>query len=492
MDLTVTCLSIGDACFPSYPFTFSQWIQSVPHFALKDFPLLGQLVTFPEVEEVQHSSSRFIRWEPPEELPLLEQLERTCEVNMMEKLEELPLFWKDEEEPQQNCMDSALWSNLPHDAIERIVAFMHVPDALRTSVVSKQWRSIMSSPTFLSLCAESSSSGSFCLVFQCGHGKKPQRSAWLAAYDPMCVRWYSMTLDFLFNAPFNHCTVVSASGGLLCLWPEPRRPSVGLVVCNPVTRRSRELPCRCQNTRMPDLVAMYVDNAAQSYKVLVLSETVSDSMASVVTELYDSTSGTWKITSVQTNLGGRFKCTVACQGMVFCLFEETLTSYKLKIYDMEKQDWRAAIPLPTYFYETQEVIETPDVLECGGRLILVGRVGKYACREEVVIWELESCPINLAKWAEMDRMPQDINKEFLGCLVFGHYYCIARGELIFFVASFKAPLLVYNLTKRSWHWWAWPFYEKYSSRFPIFGFVKPPPLFPPFGFGLDLRFDALV
>lgn len=462
---------------------------------LKELPLVGQ-VSLPPVDHL-HSS---LPVADLMQLPFMDHMREHLASDgnvLVDKEKELPLLWRSQEQKRGQTMDCTVWRNLPHDVIERVMAFLHVPDAIRICMVSKHWRSIIRSPNFLQVCAECPNGGSYVLIFQCQRGKSKQQATWLAAYDPMASRWYSITLNFLPSppaVPFVNYTVVSASGGLLCLWPEPRKTwkSVGFVVCNPVTRRWKELPCRSQDSRMPDLVAMSVDNSHHSYKVLVLTETISGSKPVVATELYDSRSGKWKLTGVETSSGGKFKCTVASRGTVYCVYEETPQWHKIRVYDMEEQRWTSSLSLPTFFYETQENIETPQVLDCSGSLLLVGRVGKHSCREEVVIWELEPSVSGIDSWKEVERMPHDIAREFLGCLVFGHYYCISRGHLIFFIASFRAPMLVCNLLERTWSWWTWPFYEKYSSRFPIFGFVKVPLPFPPFGFAFDLRFDVLV
>lgn len=405
---------------------------------------------------------------------------------------ELPLLWKSQEQVRAVRMDCSIWKNLPQDVIERVIAFLHVPDAIRTSVVSKEWNSITRSPNFRKICAECGNTRSHVFIFQC-----ELQSTWLAAYDSVASRWYSITLNFLPShptAPFKKYTVVSASGGLLCLWPEPRSTwkSVGLVVCNPVTRHWKELPCRSHDCRMPDLVVISVDNTHWFYKVLVITETSSRSKTVVATEVYDSRSSKWKVTAVETSSGGKFKSTVLSAGKVFCIYEESTQWHKIRVYDMEEQRWASSLSLPTCFYENQEVFETPELLDCSGNLLLVGRLGKHSCREEVVIWILTPSVSGIDSWTEVERMPRDIAREFLGCLVFGHYYCISCGDRVFFIASFKAPMLVYNLVEKTWSWWAWPFYEKYASRFPIFGFVKVPLSFPPFGFALDLRFDVLV
>eukprot|EP00250_Pteridium_aquilinum_P009408 c18648_g1_i2 orf=193-1779(-) len=404
---------------------------------------------------------------------------------------ELPLLWQYlHASPHPHSLDGSIWCNLPHDLMEKIAAFLHVPDAVRLRVVSKQWNSFPFSRQFLRTFEESHICGSSTLMFQCDCSKNKLQTPWLAVYDTVDNRWYSMNLSFLPApplVPFMNYTVVAASGGLLCLWPEPQKAwkSAGFIVCNPVTRSWKELPCRSQDNRLPDHVAMYVDTNRCSYKILVVTESVVGSHVRVTTELYNSECCKWKLMGTEPSLGGRFKSTVVSAGKVFFVCAEQQW-FKIMVFDMEEQRWRSSISIPT------EEFGAPEVLDCNGRLLLVGRVGKQSCKEEVVIWELESSVNNIDSVREVDRMPQDIAREFLGCLVFGHYYCISRGDQIFFIASFKAPMLTYDVLKRAWSWWAWPFYEKYADRFPVFGFVKAPPMFPPFGFAFDLRFGVLA
>lgn len=413
---------------------------------------------------------------------------------------ELPLLWQhaslQQEDQRSLCLDGSIWQRLPLDLIEKIVAYLHVPDAVRLCVVSKLWNSFPCSPSFLKTFAESHIGRSSTFMFQCDSLKHKLQTPWLAMYDTVDNRWYSLSLSFLPApplVPFMNYTVVAANGGLLCLWPEPQKTwkSVGFIVCNPVTRSWKELPCRSQDNRLPDFVAMHVDASRGSYKILVVTESVAGSLLAVTTELYDSESCKWKLMGMEPSSGGKIKSTVVSAGKVYFVCAQQQW-FKIKVFDMEEQKWKSSISIPTFFYETQEEFGAPEVLDCNGRLLLVGRVGKHSSKEEVVIWELESSVNNIDSWREVDRMPQDISREFLGCLVFGHYYCISRGDQIFFIASFKAPMLTYDTLKRAWSWWAWPFYEKYADRFPIFGFVKALPAFPPFGFAFDLQFGVLA
>ncbi|KAH7293128.1 hypothetical protein KP509_28G013100 [Ceratopteris richardii] len=412
---------------------------------------------------------------------------------------ELPLFWRhsdlqQDDAPSNLSLDDFIWSKLPIDLVEKIAAFLHVPDVVRLSVVSKQWNAFPCSPSFLKAFTESHKCESSALMFQFGVSVNKPQTPWLAMYDIVDNRWYSMNLNFLPlspMAPFMNFTVVAASGGLLCLWPESQRTYVGLILCNPVTRSWKELPCRSHDNRLPDFVAMHVDLNRGSYKILVITETVVDAHVVVISELYDSASCKWKLVSTQQSFEWKVTSMVVSAGKVYfvCAKEQW---FKIAVFDMEEQQWRSSISLPTFFYEMQEKFGAPEILDCNGRLILVGRVGKHPSTEEVMIWELESSVNNIGSWREVDRMPQDISREFLGCQVFGYYYCIGRGDQIFFIASFKAPMLSFDTVKKAWSWWAWPFYEKYADKFPVFGFVKPVPAFPPFGFSFDLRFHLLT
>lgn len=517
MDLSLTYLCVGGEPPPPICSAFSQWAYKG---AMKELPLVGQL-SLPQVDNVYpflllngfsklHKKPQVCPPSPDDMNPQTDDApidddyaldDDHDSVTARHGVVELPLLWQHpslhHHAPHPNSLDGSIWSHLPHDLMEKIAAFLHVPDAVRLCVVSKQWNSFPCSPHFLKTFGESHICGSSTLMFQCDSSKNKLQAPWLALYDTVDNRWYSMNLSFLPApplVPFMNYTVVAASGGLLCLWPEPQKTwiSVGFIVCNPVTRSWKELPCRSQDNRLPDLVAMYVDSSRSCYKILVVTaESVAGSHVALTTEFYDSESCKWEVMGTEPSFGGKFKSMVVSAGKIFFVCAEQ-QSFKIKVFDMEEQRWRSSISIPTFFYETQEEFGAPELLDCNGRLLLVGRVGKHFCKEEVVIWELESSVNNIDSWREVDRMPQDIAREFLGCLVFGHYYCISRGDQIFFIASFKAPMLTYDVLKRAWSWWAWPFYEKYADKFPVFGFVKAPPTFPPFGFSFNLHFGVLA
>ncbi|MCO5554049.1 hypothetical protein L7F22_007575 [Adiantum nelumboides] len=515
MDLSLTYLCVGGEPPPPVHSPFSPWAQKG---AVKELPLVGQL-SLPKVDNVYpflllNGFSKPHK-KPQTCHPSRDDMNPQSEDSIVEDnaphndpdsvsagygVVELPLLWQHPSLQQGDhpplFLDGSIWRNLPRDLLEKIAAFLHVPDAVRLCVVSKLWNSFPYSPPFRKTFTESHIGGSSTLMFQCDSLKHKLQTPWLAMYDTVDNRWYSMSLSFLPDpplVPFMNYTVVAASGGLLCMWPEPQKTwkSVGFIVCNPVTRSWKELPCRSQDNRLPDFVAMHVHMSRGSYKILVVTESVPGSHLAVTTELYDSESCKWKLLGTEPVSGGKFKSMVVSAGKVYFVCAQQQW-FKIKVFDMEEQRWGSFISAPTFFYETQEEFGAPEVLDCNGRLLLVGRVGKYSSKEEVIIWELESSVNSIDSWREVDRMPQDISREFLGCLVFGHYYCISRGDQIFFIASFKAPMLTYNTLKRAWSWWAWPFYEKYADRFPIFGFVKALPAFPPFGFAFDLHFGVLA
>ena len=89
-------------------------------------------------------------------------------------------------------MDGCIWPGLPHELIERVVAFLHVPDIIRLCSVSKLWNSITSSPNFLTTFEETYVGRYSALMFQCNSTLKQKlQTPWLALYDTVDNKWYS-------------------------------------------------------------------------------------------------------------------------------------------------------------------------------------------------------------------------------------------------------------------------------------------------------------
>jgi hypothetical protein len=120
-------------------------------------------------------------------------------------------------------LDPALWSGLPFELVERVLAALPVPDACRYRTVSKRWDGLIKSPKFGALSAQSAAKrdASF-LAMRCGLGPaETAREAW-CFLDLDARRWYTIRDDHpqLPTTPLGYWPAVSA-GGLACRYLKP-------------------------------------------------------------------------------------------------------------------------------------------------------------------------------------------------------------------------------------------------------------------------------
>ena len=235
---------------------------------------------------------------------------------------------------------------------------------------------------------------------------------------------------------------VCAAGGLICfLSPNFDTGYTSLIVCNPVTRKWKELPAMNYN-RVPFLVSMVVDKGRMSYKVLVAGG-VDDSTSlhhhRRSTEMYDSATGAWVECGLLPQGEEICRSIVEYRGYYVCLTRGPGSG--LLAFNVESKEWvkmrTGKIPGFSKFRH---------LVECSGSILVIGK----ALRRYVLglyIWCLDPGTL---RWREVGRMPRAMCDRFFTspseC-----FYCTAHGHLIFFCRYYYNHGLVYNTLDNSWH-----------------------------------------
>jgi len=87
-----------------------------------------------------------------------------------------------------------------------------------------------------------------------------------SSYDLVGRKWITMPeLKFPLLARNYGWNLMAADGGLLCFGASDGR---GILVCNPMTNRWKELPYVSGDSRAPVISHMIVDEQRSSYKIL--------------------------------------------------------------------------------------------------------------------------------------------------------------------------------------------------------------------------------
>lgn len=326
-----------------------------------------------------------------------------------------------------------LWSELPEELVERILAFLPVSSFFRFRSVCKGWQSLPFSRGFLELTTQVRAQGPHFLVLsrsRCHH---------LSAYEPLSNKWYGFPVDFLPTVTYP----VAAAKGLICFVnPNFETGYTTLLVCNPLTRRWKELPSMSY-ARVPFLISMAVDRKARTYKILVaggseFSYGDRHQLPRRSTEMYDSARGTWISCGPLPQNEEISRNMVEYYGYYLCLSRGTGSG--LLAFNVQTQAWikmrTGRIPGYSKFRH---------LVECGGSILIVGK----ALRRYVLglyIWCLDPATL---RWKEVGKMPRAISEQFFSspseC-----FYCTSQGHLIFFSRYFCDQGLVYNIVENSW------------------------------------------
>lgn len=371
-------------------------------------------------------------------------------------------------------LEGRVWSELPDELVDRVLACLPIPLLLQLRCVCKRWNSLITSAHFLKLQAAASYSGPHFLVFEL---QKP--NSW-GAYDARLQNWYTVPLD-----PLEGEIVMSlaSDGGLLCKVVRSNwiQGPTCIVLSNPVTKCRRILPMtrvHLNPTWIPSLVVLVVDQARNSFKVVVAGSKGCPhgplNCLCRVTEVYDSISDRWETTG-ELPLGYVLldpPSYVVCGGHIYCIASRFEEDFNLVAYDLERKVWNE-IPLQMPNLRKSQLL----LFERRGALVLVQLArGSYGV-PEIYSWKPgcsaagEWSPVNVLlprngrRFEELFRADPDLA-------------CGGKGDLIFFVSHKWDRAWLYDMSHRTWT-------ITPMSRFLKLGH-KPPLLAVPFDFNLQL------
>jgi F-box interacting protein len=337
-------------------------------------------------------------------------------------------------------LDPKIWGKLPEELLERVLLHLPLQSLARMRTICKKWDHYVFTSAFTKLRAQIWPQKPWIVM------TSTEKS--LFVYDSGLDTWHQVPIPF--NAHELH--VVAAAGGLLCFsnawfqWPR-------MYVCNPMTQKWRRLPP--MNTWMISTVGMVYEEeaaattppaaASSSFKVLVCGRLEDHSM---ITEVYDSITNSWTIggnPSPARKHGGH--ASLWCDGIFYCL-TFPFSTLCLLAYNLRQGAWYEVpvrMPAP---------IMSPSLVECKGRLMLVGGLEEEHSVFVIQIWELDSSE---HKWVELERMPSQLCKDFVTNMVPSKpLSCFATGDFIFLMipsSNNYMPALMFNLTHRTWDWW---------------------------------------
>ncbi|CAM6015514.1 unnamed protein product [Sphagnum balticum] len=341
-------------------------------------------------------------------------------------------------------LDMAIWGVLPEELLEHILAYIPFPHLSCIVTVCKRWQSLIHCPLFLQTHAENTSQWpSYGPVHYNVKMLENGEFHW-SGYCKFTNTWQKLpplSLPCLAGKQ-----VWSGAGGLLCFY---NRDNMGrLTVCNPVTKRWRELPPMNQKWRWPCVTHMIIDESTKAYKIVMAGNEAyprnSSSYRSKSTEVYDSLLDTWQLSgSLPKDLYLDTQDGVLYNGLLYCTAQKTRTEMSdellahdaLVAYDVQRGMWiEVCSQLPD-----SSAHQTP--LSCGGHMVMVVEPLDNDDAEGRV-YVLDATTKN---WSLLTIMPPSLHKKlgFWGV-------CVAHGNQIFVVADTSMVVVVYDMGEGTW------------------------------------------
>ncbi|CAM6090928.1 unnamed protein product [Calypogeia fissa] len=186
------------------------------------------------------------------------------------------------------CMDADLWSKMPEELLEKIIARLPLRFFFQSRVLSKSWASKMSCAAFQNEVSLVSSRtwNSYCPIYVGNEG--------LMGYDNRSKRCEKMlTLTYLPYPRVRECKLItnirgkiSGSGPLLCFVDCDHNPNI--YVTNVITKKCKILPRR-PNMTYPAIVHLVLVGK-DAYKVILITP-----LEAPCSQIYHSETQTWSI-----------------------------------------------------------------------------------------------------------------------------------------------------------------------------------------------------
>ncbi|XP_024364629.1 F-box/kelch-repeat protein At5g15710 [Physcomitrium patens] len=340
-------------------------------------------------------------------------------------------------------MDPKIWSLLPEDLTNRVLAWLPIPSLFQARSVCQRWSSTIVSSAFLSMHSEILCQHSPFLLFP-----SIGDSLLYAAFDPSGRKWQPMPpMSFL---PSEVKFVEGVAGGLVFFSVEAHFQPVKLFVCNPLTRSWRQLP-EMSYRRTPIIRHMVVDEATKTYKIVVSGNadvySTRDGYSRYLnTEVYDSVTGLWTETGSMPSRFDPGWSSADCNGVLYCMVNEAeAVNHSLGVitYNMKDGQWS------DHFQQLPEGFSLAQVVECGGQVLMVAERYFNGSVKNIHLLRLE---VDTKEWTEIAKLPRKMLLEFRRLCEEESYNCAAHETKVY-LTSFKGMhVLVYDVLQRTWEW----------------------------------------
>eukprot|EP01018_Ginkgo_biloba_P014336 Gb_03842 [translate_table: standard] len=332
---------------------------------------------------------------------------------------------------QDRCLDASIWSNLPSDMLERVLTHLPVISLVRFRAVCTKFNQVILSNTFLNTRPKSPSSDPWFAVFQTS--RSTQFSDQFSAYDPNLNTWHQIPLSFL---PC-HVHGLASAGGLVCCKGEING-SLSIFVCNPITKQWKMLPLMLKKRLVP-VVSMVVQR--REFKIIVAGDDLlPDGHRDLSTEIFCSSTNRWTLSGSIPPQSDLELGSAICNGNLYLV---TCNPYGALSFNFQEGVWtKIQAPMPRNLI-------IPSLVECSGRLFMIGGIEKRNMVRSIRVWELSQ---DAMAWKEVARMKDKLFKEIYTEKRESYFSAVGHGKLICLSIYENSQILALDISTRLWFW----------------------------------------
>lgn len=332
------------------------------------------------------------------------------------------------------AMDPKIWTLLPDHLLDLALSFLPLKNFLTLTSTCKRFKTLISSPQFVTKHTFSTSSlnslSSFLLL------SHPQLRHQFPLFDTTLTSWRRIALPLcppLSCARSGGLLLLSVSRGLLC-FSLPHYSS--FLISSLVSRSSKIIKFPTYDCKF-DLVTLVLSPIG--FKIFLLCSTSGSSNHAYV---FDSISNSWK---KSVSIGSILSDNYHQEGVFYngFLYFITPEPFSIIFFDLETGNWgNETIPLPN------ELSFARLVSGGDGKLYLVGGIGQHGISRSIRIWEMGE------NWVEIEVLPDMICKKFMSICYhkYEHVYCFWHQGLICVCCYNYPEVLYYKVSRRTWHW----------------------------------------